>query len=242
MILRGEDTAAARPALRGEPGERRRFERGWEIVSPHFRSGPSATGKRKISFGDEESFGQVGALRRQGDVSLVPRCSRASVYVLQVASCQSITKEVASCTPTWVPPEVTHRGRVLLASDTLAIPKSPDELSDLSVADAIDGDEPVSGPWLRGAQPLADAYQGKAPGNENEVNRDHSDQRQQPRCFCREVTSVVFAEIPERKKRAGGTQAHFSTVPGIKQLLAVKTKLTETTVINDSSHVASVEK
>ena len=64
MILRGEDTAAARPALRGEPGERRRFERGWKIVSPHFRSGPSATGARnvvsstrlcKISPGDTES-------------------------------------------------------------------------------------------------------------------------------------------------------------------------------------------
>ena len=57
MISQGEDTAAVRPALRGEPGERRRFEGGWEIVPPHFRSGPPPTGAINVvsSTGDAES-------------------------------------------------------------------------------------------------------------------------------------------------------------------------------------------
>ena len=81
-----------------------------------------------------------------------------------------------------------------------------------------------------------------ASGNENEVNPDAGHQRQQPRCFCREVTSVVCPEIPGRDKGTEGTQGHFSKVPRNNQPLAMKTKSTETAVINDCSHVASFEK
>ena len=81
-----------------------------------------------------------------------------------------------------------------------------------------------------------------ATGTENEVNPDDGHQRQQPRCFCREVTSVVCPEIPGRNKGTEGAQGHFSIEPGDKHLLALKTKLTEATAINDSNHFASVGK
>ena len=85
-------------------------------------------------------------------------------------------------------------------------------------------------------------WEPEATGTENEVNRDDGHQQQQPRRFCREVTSVVFTEIPDTNKGTEGSQWRSSIAPGNKKLLALKTKLTETTALNDSSHVASVEK
>ena len=77
---------------------------------------------------------------------------------------------------------------------------------------------------------------------ENEVNPDNGHQRQQPRRFCREVTSVVCPENPGRDKGTEGTSGRSSIAPGNTKPLTLKTKLTETTAISDSSLVASVEK